>query len=173
VPYYPIIDLTSMEPQDSEGGAEAEVLVLGGEDKVVLPVFTSLDRFWAFVDKHYAGDDSVRPSTFPMDPFRLAEMVGAMQLAGGLDALVFNPFVVSAEEWSSAIKPIPIAHYSRFIAEIRPGIEQLAQEAEARFGHLPDSQSFNESIEWAKPRVHEVADNAGARMEEWQDSDDS
>ena len=169
MPYYPIINLASIEPQATEGGAEAEVLVLGREDKVFLPVFTSLDRFWAFVDEHYAGDDSVRPSSIPMDPFRLAEMVGAMDQAGGLDALVFNPVVVSAEELRSEADPIPVAEYCRFIAEIRPDLEKLAQEAEAEFGHLPDSESFKKSLEWMEPDIQEVVDNARARIEEWQD----
>jgi SseB protein N-terminal domain len=169
VPYYPIVNLASIEPQDSDGGAKAQLLTLRSEDGVIFPVFTSLDRFWAFVDKYYAGDDSAQPSTFPLTPFRLAEMVGPTSQGVEIDALIFNPVVVSAGEWRSTVKSIPVAEYCRFMAEIRPDLEKLTQEAEAEFCHLPDSESFKKSLEWAEPYIQEAVDNARARIEEWQD----
>jgi hypothetical protein len=169
VPYYPIINLASIEPHATEGGATAEMVTLGSEDEVILPVFTSLDRFWAFVDTYYAGDESVQPSTFPVTPFTLAEMVGPTSQGVEIDALIFNPVMVPAGELRSEADPIPVAEYCRFIVEIRPDLEKLAQEAEAEFGHLPDSESFKKSLEWMEPDIQEVVDNARARIEEWQD----
>lgn len=169
MPYYPIINRASIEPQDSEGGGTAEMMTLGSEDEVILPVFTSLDRFWAFVDKYYAGDDSVQPSTLPLTPFRLAEMVEPMSQGGKLDALILNPVMVSAGELWSAVDPIMVGEYCHFIAEIRPDLEKLAQEAEAKFCHLPDSEASKKSLEWMDPHIQEAVDNARARMAEWQD----
>jgi hypothetical protein len=169
VPYYPIINLASIEPQDSEGGAKAQLLYLRSEDEFILPVFTSLDRFWAFVDKYYAEDDSVQPSTFPVTPFRLAEMIGLMSQGGEQHTLIFNPVVVSAKEWRSTVKPIPAAEYCRFMTEISPDLEKLNREAEAKFCHLPDSEARKKSLEWVGTHIQEVVDNARARIEEWQD----
>jgi hypothetical protein len=86
-----------------------------------------------------------------------------------LDALVFNPVMVSAGELWSEVDPVPVGEYCHFIAEIRPDLEKLTQEAEAKFCHLPDSESFNKSLEWMDPHIQEVVDNARARMAEWRD----
>jgi len=169
VPYYPIVNLASIEPQATEGGATAEMVTLGSEDEVTLPVFTSLDRFWAFVDKYYAGDDSVQPSTLPLTPFRLAEMIGPTSQGGKLDALIFNPVLVSAGELWSEVDPITVGEYCRLLAEVRPDLEKLAQETEAKFCHLPDSEASKKCLEWMDPHIQEAVDNARARMAEWQD----
>jgi hypothetical protein len=113
MPYYPIVDLASMEPEDSGGGYKTNLLTLGGEAGTILPVFTSINRFWAFVDVYLAGDDSLEPSTFPIDPFRLAEKIEPSIETGELGFLVFNPTAVSPGQWSIERKPIPKAHYCR------------------------------------------------------------
>jgi hypothetical protein len=95
MPYYPIGDLASTAPKDSGGGYETDLLTLGGEDGSILPVFTSMNRFWAFVDVYLAGDDSVQPSTFPMDPFRLAEVMESLAEKDELSFLIFNPTALS------------------------------------------------------------------------------
>jgi hypothetical protein len=172
VPYFAIVDLNSIGPQDSRGNASAEVLTLRGENGEVLPVFTSLNRFWDFVDKWYAADDPVHPTTFPMDPFRLAEMIEPPN-EEGVEALVFDPVLVSDGNWRSAAKPIPVADYCRFIKEIRPGINKLAKEAAAKFGHLPDPKAKKDAIDWIKSQAEEVGDNAGARIAEWEVRDDT
>jgi hypothetical protein len=172
VPYYTVIDLQSMEPREprGNGGARAEVLMLRGEDGDVFPVFTSLARFWAFVDEYFVGDDLVEPSTFPMDPFRLAEMIEQSGGTGGFCFLVFDPIAVSAGQWSSMKKPIPVAHYCRFISEIRPGIQQLTRECIARFGTPPPgSAAYEEAMEWYRPQIEGLADSVGARVNEWWD----
>jgi hypothetical protein len=179
MPYYVIIDLNSIEPRQSDGRSVGRVLTLGGEDDAVLPVFTSLDHFWAFVDEYYAEDASVQPTTFPMTPFRLAQMIKPLGGAGRLDTLVFNPVALSAGRWRNVGKPISVAHYCQFANEIRPGIEELASEEVARFGEPPpEFEAFKEVVlkdvmQRFKPQLKEVADNARARMEEWQDGDSS
>ena len=173
MPYFVIVDLNSIGPQDSEGNASAEVLALRDKNGEVLPVFTSLNRFWAFVDKWYAGDDSVHPTTFPMDPFELAEMVGPMGESGLFDTLLFNPVAVSARKWKYKTKPIPLTHYCRFISEIRPGIEKVVQDGEVKFGDLSAPETHLKVLRWSMPRLEELARNAGARVEEWEVRDDS
>lgn len=166
--YYPIIDLASIGPPNSDGGGEAAVLTLEAEDEVVLPVFTSLDRLWAFVDHYYTGEDSVQPSTFPIDPFRLAEMIGSLGQASRLGSLVFNPLVVSNGRWKRVGKLIPVAHYCRFISEIRPGVEELTQESKAKFGTPPlGSEAWEKIMKRSIPQLERLADSAGARVEEW------
>jgi hypothetical protein len=44
VPLHPRSDLASMEPKDAGGGYKTEFVALGGEARVVLPVFTSVNR---------------------------------------------------------------------------------------------------------------------------------
>jgi hypothetical protein len=112
VPYYPIIDLASRRPQASNEGVVAEMLTLGDEDEDVLPVLTSLARFWAFVDEYFAADDLLQPSTFPMDPFRLAEMIEPLGETSELSLLVLDPIAVSAGQWRSVNQPRPVAHYA-------------------------------------------------------------
>jgi hypothetical protein len=125
------------------------------------------------VDKWYAGDDSVHPTTFPIDPFRLAEIIKAPGEAGQIDAVVFNPFVVSSGEWRSAVEPIPVSNYCRFMAEIRPETERLAKETETKFGHLSDPKTRKEAMEWVTPLAEDIADNARARIAEWEVGSDS
>ena len=172
MPYYPIMDLSSMKKREG-GGGELDLLLLRREDGPILPVFTSLNRFWAFVDKYYARDDSVRPTTVPMDPFKLAGMVRSIGGETVLKALVFDPIALTGGKWRSAVKPAPISTYLRFMSEIRPEVEKLAKETEEKFGHLPDPVAFDDSLRWSKPLLDEVADNAGARVEEWEVGDDS
>jgi hypothetical protein len=176
VPYYMPIDLQSMEPQESrgDGKAKAEVLTLRGEDEALLPVFSSLPRFWAFVDEYFAQDDLVQPSTFPMDPFRLAEMIEQSGETREFDFLVFNPIAVSAGQWRSVKKPIPVAHYCRFMSELRPGAQQLAREFIARFGTPPPgSAAYEEAIEWYRPQIEGLSDSVAARVDEWWDRHDA
>jgi hypothetical protein len=75
VPLFPIIDWASVEPEDSGRGYKTEFVALEGEAGDILPVFTSANRCKAFVDDYFACDDITQPSTFPMDVFRLAEMM--------------------------------------------------------------------------------------------------
>ncbi len=172
MPYFPIVDLNSIGPLDPEGKAVANILTIEDDDREVLPVFTSIDRFWAFADKRFAGDDFVRPSTYPIDPFRLADMLRELRETG-LDAVVFNPIALSGNEWRSAVKPIPVANYCRFASEIRPGIAKLAKEAEARFGHLPVQEALREAMKRNQLRIEEVVRNTAARIAEWEVTDDS
>lgn len=168
MPYYPIVDLATMEPRNPGGGCETELVTLRGEDEFVFPVFTSEARFWAFSDKYFAEDDPVRPSTFPMTPFRLAEMFGPLGDAGELGSMVFNPIAVSEGQWRSAKEPIPVAHFCRFITEIRPGIRRLNQESVARFGSAaPGSAAHEEAMDWLRPLIERLSESAGARVDEW------
>jgi hypothetical protein len=168
VPLYPIGNLISTSPKDSGGGYETDLLTLGGEDGFILPVFTSINRFWAFVDVYLAGDDSIQPSTFPMDPFELAEKIERLEGAGELGFLVFNPTAVTSGQWSSVNDPIPVARYCRFMSEIRPGIQQAVRESVARFGSAtPGSAAHKVAMEWLGPRIEWLAKSAGARVDEW------
>jgi hypothetical protein len=170
VPYYPIIDWATMGPQNPGGGSVAEFVTLRGEDPLVFPVFTSMARFWAFADKYFAEDDPVWPSTFPMTPFRLAEMIEALGEAGAPSSLVFNPTAVSEGQWRSAKEPIPGAHFCRFITEIRPEVRRLNQEAIARFGVAPPgSPAYEEAMDWLWPEIGRMSESAGARVDEWWD----
>ncbi len=170
MPYYLIVDLASMGPQGSGGGAEAELLTLEGEDGAILPVFTSEDRFWAFVDEYFAEDASFRPSTFPMDPFRLAEIIEPLVGASELGFLVFDPAAVSVGQWSSAEKATPVAHYCRFMSEIRPELIRLIGEGNARLGTAPpESSAYKEVMEWYRPKIERLAKSVGARVDEWWD----
>jgi hypothetical protein len=171
MPYYPIGDLASTAPKDSGGGYETDLLTLGGEDGFILPVFTSMNRFWAFVDVYLAGDDSIQPSTFPMDPFRLAEVMESLAEKGELSFLIFNTTALSPGVWSIESDPIPVAHYCRFMSEIRPGIRQAVRESEARFGPAaPGFAADQEAMEWLRPRIEALAESAGARVDEWWES---
>lgn len=129
MPYYPIVDMASIGPRSAGGGAGAELVTLRGDDEVVLPLFTSDTRFWAFVDRYFAEDDPLRLSTVSLDPLRLAEMIEPLGEAGALGSLIFNPIAVSQGQSRSAKEPIPVAHFCRFIAEIRPEIQRLNQES--------------------------------------------
>jgi hypothetical protein len=174
VSYYPIGDLASMGPKDSGGGYETNLLTLGGEDEAFLPVFPSINRFWAFVHVYLAGDDSLEPSTFPMDPFELAEKIEPSIETGELGFLIFNPTTVSPGQWSIEREPIPIAHYCSFVSEIRPGIRQAVREAEARFGTAaPGSAAGKEAMEWLRPRIERLAESAGAQVDERWDRRDA
>lgn len=176
MPYYLPVNLRSMEPRESKGSGKAtgELIMLGGEGEAVLPVFTSLARFWAFVDEYFAGDDSVRPSPFRMDPFKLAEVAEQVGAPGGFGFLVFNPTAVSAGQWNCVKKPIPVAHYCRFMSEIRPGIQEVVRESIARFGTAPPGFAADkEAMEWCRPRIEELSENAGARVDEWWDRHDA
>ena len=171
--FYPIIDLASTEPEDFGGGYKTEFVTLESEDEAVLPMFTSVKRCKAFVDDYFARDDSIRPSTFPMDVFRLAEMIEPAIETGELGFLVFDPTAVSPGQWSIERDPILIAHYCRFASEIRPGIRQAVREAEARFGAAaPGSAAEKEAMEWLRPRIERLADTSGARVDEWWESRD-
>jgi hypothetical protein len=117
MPFYPIGNLASTAPKDSGRGYDTDLLMLGSEEGFILPVFTSVNRFWAFVDEYLAGDDSIQPSTFPMDWFWLAEVVESLAKDGDLGFLVFNPTAVSPGQWSVEGDPIPAAHYCRFVRE--------------------------------------------------------
>ncbi len=170
MPYFPIVDLASIGPQNPIGGVKAEILTLGGEDEAILPVFTSVGLFWAFVDEYFAEDDLLRPSTFPMDPFRLAEMLEPSGGTRGLSFLVFNPIAVSAGQWRSMKKPIPVEHFCHFMSKIRPGIQQVVRESEARFGPAPPgSAAYKEAMQWSIPQVERLSDNIGAQVDEWWD----
>jgi hypothetical protein len=174
VPLFPIIDLASMEPEDAGGGYKTEFMTLGGEDESILPVFTSMNRFWAFADDYLTGDDSIESSTFPIDPFRLAEIIEPWMEMGELGFLVFNPTAVSPGKFSSAREPIPAAHYCRFVGEIRPEIRRAARQAEAKFGPaIPGSAAEKKAMEWLGPRLEGLADSAGARVDEWWESRDA
>lgn len=171
---YPIIDMASMNLEDSGGGYKTEFVALKGEAGDVLPVFTSVDRCKAFVNDFFARDDPTQPSTFPMDVFLLAEMIEPWMEAGGLGFLLFDPMVVSPGKCGSAREPIPAAHFCRFISEIRPEIEQTARETEARFGaHVPESVAEKEALRWVMPRLERLADSAGAMVDEWWESRDA
>ena len=98
--YYPIVDLASMEPEDSGGGYKTKFTTLGGEVGAILPVFIAVNRFWAFAEDYLTGDDSIQPCTFPIDPFRLAEKIEPAIETGELGLLVFNPTAVSLGQWS-------------------------------------------------------------------------
>jgi len=168
MPYYPLIDLASMEPEDSGGGYKTNLLTLGGEDGFILPVFSSMNRFWAFADDYLTGDESIEPSTFPIDPFRLAEMIEPWMEKGELRFLVVNPTAVSRGQWSIEREPIPIAHYCRLVSEIRPGFRQAVREAEARFGAgATGSAVHSEAKEWLKPRIERLIDSAVPIVDEW------
>jgi len=157
-----------MEPEDSGGGYKAKFMTLGGEAGAIVPVFTSVNRFWAFADDYLTSDDSIQPSTFPIDPFRLAEKLEPLERAGELGFLVFNPTAVSPGQWSIEREPIPIAHYCSFVSEIRPGIRQAVREAEARFGAAAlGSAAYKEAMEWLGPQIERLVDSAVAREDEW------
>lgn len=174
MPYYPIVDLASMEPEDSGGGYKTKFITLRGEAGAILPVFSSLNRFWAFADDYLTGDDSIEPSTFPIDPFRLAEKIEPSIEKGQQGFLVFNPTAVSPGLYSIEREPIPIAHYCRLVSEIRPGFRQAVREYEARFGvAAPGSAAEKEAMEWLRPRIERLADSAGARVNEWWQSRDA
>ena len=168
VPYYPIIDLATMGPRDADGLSKAEMVTLRVEDEVYLPMFTSVARFWAFVDKYFAEDDRVQPTTIPIDPFSLAEMMDAVKGTAARDSLIFNPMAVCAGQWRSVIEPIPVARYCRFMSEIRPGIRQIVRESTARFGSAPPgTPAFAQALECYRPRIEALSDSVGARVDEW------
>lgn len=174
MPYYPIGDLASTAPKDSGGGYEADLLTLGGEDGFILPVFTEVNRFWAFVDVYLAGDDSIRPSTFPMDPFELAEKIEPSIETGELGFLVFNPTAISPGQWKTERDPIPVAHYCRFMSDIRPEIQQAVRESMDRFGVATLGPAANpEAAEWLRHRIERLTESTVARVDEWWESRDA
>ncbi len=174
MPIYPIIDMASMVPEDSGEGYKTEFVALEIEAGTVLPVFTSANRCKAFVDDYFARDDITRPSTFPMDVFRLAETIEPWIKTGGLGFLLFDPTVVSPGKLRIAREPIPAAHYCRFASEIRPGIRQAVREYEARFGPAaPGSAAEKVAMERLRPRLERLADSAGARVDEWWENRDA
>ena len=168
MPYYPIVDLASMQPEDSGGGYKTKFIILGGENGFILPVFSSVNRFWAFADDYLTDDDSIEPSTFPIDPFRLADMSEPSIETGELGFLVFNPTAGPPGQYSIEREPIPIAHYCRLVSEIRPGFRQAVREAEARFGATPPGCAVDrEAIEWLRPRIERLIDSAVPIVDEW------
>jgi hypothetical protein len=125
------------------------------------------------VDDYFARDDSSRPSKFPMDPFRLAEMVEPSIETDGLGFLLFDPKAVAPGDCRSARETIPVAHDCRFMSEISPRVDQAGQEYEARFGAAaPGSAADKEAMEWLRPRIERLANSAGMRVDEWWESRD-
>jgi hypothetical protein len=170
---YTVLDLMSME-SGQNGKTEAELSTLRSEDGDHLPVFTSLALFSAFVDEYFDGNDSIEPAPFPIDPFELAQMVDPLAKNGEVDYLIFNPTAVSPGVWGTERDPIPVAHYCRFMSEIRPGLRRAVRQFEARFGPAtPGSAAEKEAMGWLMPRIERLAESVGTRVDEWWESRDA
>jgi hypothetical protein len=61
-----------------------------------------------------------------------------------------------------------VAFPPRFTREIRPEVENLVAETEADFGDAaPGTAPFERALRAQVPRIIEIADDAGARISEW------
>ena len=146
--------------------AEIEAVILEHESGSVLPVFTSGERFARFFGR--ASGESGRILPLATYPFGLAEMAARMEARDEICALAFNPEWTAPEVWRPAREPIPVWDFVRFTREIRPEIEKLSAETAANFGPAaPGTEAFARAIRADLPQIIEIADNAAARISEW------
>ncbi len=171
MPLYLMRGKASAEVQNSRD--VGEVLTLEEKGDPVLPIFTSLGSFSVFVEAHYADKERVEVTPLRINIFELVDMAEAMEKAGGPEYVVLDPKTISSGKWKRMHKPIPLKGVCRFMNEIRPGVETLAEEASARVGAPGDMEAFRREIERNAARIDQVAGDAIARIAEWEVEEDS
>jgi hypothetical protein len=137
----------------------------------VLPLFTDYVSLRSFARVYYAREGRVEPTPLWMYPFQMAQMVEPMKEAGRLEYVVFNPLSASAGKWRSRRGPVSVRKFCRFIREIRPEIKNLGKELVDTGVHGPED--IKGSLQRLRPQIEKLAQDAGARTEEWEVEDES
>lgn len=134
----------------------------------VLPVFTSEEPFYDFVNAYVPEGGPVRPVAFSLDPLKLANIVSQLQAKGGLESLVFNPSAVRDGRWGEPQIPIPARAYLRFISELIFCAGETFAEAKAKLADLFSGPEGRERLlAWCATQEGAVIANARAWHEEW------
>ena len=160
--FYTMMDAASLEELPDGTGKIGLPMLSDGEGKEVMPVFTSEERFWAYVDEK-GVEDGIRLFPMPWDVFELARWLKPLGESGQIERLVLDPFVVG-EDWGSPGSVGSVKEVCLFLEKFHPKAQRLTREGLARFGNAPEAAE--KIMEWAKPSIREQAGNLRAVVRE-------
>ncbi len=169
---YVIVDTTENKNLDLHADPGVDVMIYLDD---VLPVFTSPQSLWEFVQAWHSEQNPIRATPLEVDPITLATMAEEFEATAGLKWLIFDPRISSRGWWILPKDPISASSYCREIVELARGVKKMFAEGRAT---LADECSSPEELNkivavWVALQAEKVDADARARAKEWEIEDDS
>ncbi len=156
---YVIVDTTENKNLDLHADPGVDVMIYLDD---VLPVFTSPQSLWEFVQAWHSEQNPIRATPLEVDPITLATMAEEFEATAGLKWLVFDPRISSRGWWILPQDPVSVNVYCRYILELALATKELFAEGRARFA---DECSSTEELDkmvrsWVALQVDKLEDDS-------------
>jgi hypothetical protein len=150
--WYVMFDALSIEDLPSGGGNVGMQRLRDSRGTAVVPLFTTEERYWNFIEECEFDGTSMKPFPMPFDIFRLGELLRPLAESEERHLVAVDPFVVG-EDWESLARLCSVEEFCLFLKKFHPVAKGLAEEGLAEFGDAPEQAE--KIMNWMQPQLNE------------------
>lgn len=161
--WYVVFDALTIKDLPSGGGSVRIHTLRDGKGTAVVPLFTSEERYWNFIEEYEFDGTSMKLFPMPFDIFRLGELLRQLGESEERHLVAVDPFVVG-DDWETLARLCSVEEFCLFLEKFHPVARGLVEQGLAKFGDAPEEAE--RIMGWMQPQLNEKVGDVHAVVRE-------